>query len=362
MRAFLKALGAAALVLAGACTESPSTPSQESALLASEPGHRLMFLTRNMYVGADLDAVTAALLTSDPADDFPAMVNAAGVMKATDYDLRVVRIADEIKRTRPAVVGLQEVTSVYVNLKEYGVPININGDFMTDLEEQFAEQSLPYVVGAKIQNWTAAPLPGVNLVDYDVILVDPTQVTLGGSFARTFSHNVGPMFPGVNQVRGFAGVEITFEGFPMAVVTTHLESGEGYAHLRGEQAGELAQALAHRPRVVLMGDFNDVVGSRMYTRITEGGFRDAWAELGTEPGNTCCMLPDLSNERPRFTQRIDYVFARGFEFPERGLIGDVKLIGIERTDRFDGPEGKIWPSDHAGLLARLRIPMVHVDE
>lgn len=351
------------LVLAAACSDNPGAPSPGNmdAVIAPGHGHQITVMSRNMYIGADLDAVKAALTSSDPADDFPAMINAATVLQETDYDLRVEALMSEVARRLPAVVGLQEVTQIYVDLSAYGAPIVINGDFLVDVEEQVALRGLPYVVGAKVQNWVASPLPGINLVDFDVILVDPSRVTVGGHFSHTFSNNEGVIFPGVNQIRGWTGIEATIEGQQFAFVTTHLESGAGQGALRAAQAAELMEAMAIRPRVILMGDFNDVAGSPMYRRIREAGFRDVWASLRTEPGYTCCMLPDLSNERPRLDQRIDYIFAKGMDFPERGLVGDVWLTGIERTDRFDGSTHTLWPSDHAGLVARLRLPFLAPD-
>jgi endonuclease/exonuclease/phosphatase family metal-dependent hydrolase len=363
MKPIMKAGWALGLVLAAACSDNPGAPSDGAldAVVTPGHGHQITVMSRNMYIGTDLDAVIAALANTDPADDFPAMVNAAGVLQETDYDLRVEAIVGEIARTRPAVIGLQEVTRIDIDLSAYGAPIVINGDFMTDLTNEIAARSLPYVVGSQVQNWVASPFPGINLVDFDVLLVDPSRVTIGAVSSHTFSNNLGPIFPGINQVRGWTGIEATYENQPFVFVVTHLESGAALGELREQQAQQLMSVLAHRPRVILMGDFNDQAGSHMYRRIREAGFRDAWASLRADAGYTCCMAPDLANERPRFDQRIDFIFTKGMDFPEEGLIGDIRLTGIDRLDRLDGPSHTIWPSDHAGLVARLRIPFLNVD-
>lgn len=364
MRAFVKAVGALGLILVAACSETTVAPSTNQSLGSETyPGYsrQLTVMSRNMYVGTDLDAVMAALTNGDAGDDFPAMLAAIQTLKATDYDLRVSALANEIARNRPAVVGLQEVTRIDVDLTPYGVSEVIHGDFLADLKNEFALRGLPYVVGSQVQNWVAAPLAGVSLVDFDVVLVDPSRVTVGATFSRTFPRNIGQLIPGVNQIRGWTGVEATYEGQPYAFVTTHLESGPAFAQLRAEQAADLMKAMANRPHVILMGDFNDQAASPMYQQVTKNGFRDVWNSLRGDAGYTCCMLPDLANERPRLTERIDYVFAKGLDFPEVGLVGDIILTGIERRDRFAGPTHMIWPSDHAGVVARLRLPFMTID-
>jgi len=92
----------------------------------------------------------------------------------------------------------------------------------------------------------------------------------------------------------------------------------------------------------------------MYQVLGGAGFADAWSALHpVEAGNTCCHLTDLSNPVPNLTQRIDYVFARGPEQHPAGLSGDVHLLGAVSGDRLSGLG--IWPSDHAGLAAQLRL-------
>jgi hypothetical protein len=75
-------------------------------------------------------------------------------------------------------------------------------------------------------------------------------------------------------------------------------------------------------------------------------------------GNTCCHLSDLSDPRPglgRFEERIDYIFVRGFAH-SRAATGQVIRYGLLPSDRLAGPDGAIWPSDHAGLVATLIVP------
>ena len=54
------------------------------------------------------------------------------------------------------------------------------------------------------------------------------------------------------------------------------------------------------------------------------------------------------------TERIDYVFARGIGGPDDRLRGKVSVVGDRPSDRVQGAFYKIWPSDHAGVVARFR--------
>jgi hypothetical protein len=55
--------------------------------------------------------------------------------------------------------------------------------------------------------------------------------------------------------------------------------------------------------------------------------------------------------------RIDYILARGTGQGDDGELGQMRLLGIRPSDRVDGPNHPIWPSDHAGLSATLRAPV-----
>src|SRR5687767_5501068 len=71
-----------------------------------EPSLRVM--TRNLYLGADL---TPALdPRNDPAAFLAAVRSIYAEKQATDFDARAKAIAQEIDRTGPDLIGLQEVS------------------------------------------------------------------------------------------------------------------------------------------------------------------------------------------------------------------------------------------------------------
>lgn len=352
----------ACLILAAACSDSatgPTAPEPPVALSQSNAsGPPITVMTRNLYVGADVDAVIFALATPDPGDDLPSLMAAIATLQATDFPARARAIAGEIAERRPEVLGLQEVYQLRVDLTALGLPVDINLDFLQILQQALDERHLRYVVAAKVRDTEAAPFPGISLVDYDVVLIDRDRVRIEGDvIARQFAYNIGPVAPGVDIRRGFIVFQARINGRLVTVANTHLESGNGpqLEFLRAAQATELAGALGTSSPVVLTGDLNDVPGSPMYQVLAGSGLVDAWSAFGGgDAGLTCCHAPDLSNPLATFTQRLDYVWERGFGHGQAGVNGRAMLTGLRPQGRIAGPAGLIWPSDHAGLVVELR--------
>ena len=314
-------------------------------------------MSYNLYVGADLDQVIGALVSPDQGDDFPALLAGIETLQATDYPARAEAIADAVAATRPQVIGLQEVWNIAIDLRPYGVPVTIRTEFLPILQEALARRGLDYVVAGSVINTDASPIPGIRVVDHDVMLVDPARVQVVSASGRNFAANIGPVAPGVTLLRGYVIVNAMIGGQSYTLVNTHLESGAApqIAGLRALQAQELVQVLGSAPRVILVGDLNDGAGSPMHQVLTGAGLIDAWPALRPGvAGLTCCHAPDLSDRRGEFDQRIDYVFARGFDQPGQSLKGRIDVLGDQAKDRIPTPAGTIWPSDHAGLFGVLR--------
>jgi endonuclease/exonuclease/phosphatase family metal-dependent hydrolase len=356
----LRKLGPLVLfTLACACgKDSPLAPSADASPAAAEAGvvPSVAVLTRNLYVGADVDAVIAALVSPSPEDDIPALTLAIQTLQHTDFTTRAGAIADEIARHRPHAVGLQEVSEIHIDLTPLNLPIALNLDFLPVLQQALAARGLHYRVAATIKNIEAAPLPGVSLVDFDALLVDADRVQVTDHSSHTYSLNIGQVAPGVVLKRGWVSVLATVDGRPYQFASTHLESGNaaGLDQLRAVQASELAAALGTGTPTILMGDLNDQPGSPMYQALLGAGYTDLWTALrpGVK-GFTCCHATDLSNQVAAFTQRIDYILARGLRSDGKPPQGSVAILGDQPSDRVMGPEGLIWPSDHAGLAADL---------
>lgn len=354
MRHLPRVLAILGLVVATACADAPSGPADPQLSVRETGAERITVMSRNLYVGADVDAVIAALASPDPADDLPALLAAFQTLQATDFPTRAAAIADEIARTHPHAIGLQEVFDIDVNLTPLGLPVVIDLEFLPIFQAALASRGLNYVVAARVFDTDAAPLPGIRLLDSDVLLVDPSRVTLtGGVVERNFAFNIGVVAPGVDIKRGWVAADAIIGGEAVTLVNTHLESGSapGLAELRAAQALELVGSLGGQGAVLMMGDFNDTPGSLMHQVVTGGGFSDSWTALRPgAAGLTCCHDPDLSNPLPTFDQRIDYVFALGLEHPHGGLRGRVTIVGKNPSEKVAGPFYPIWASDHAGVV------------
>lgn len=347
----------AILALAAACTDSPTSALAPRAVRELEPAGAAAtvgVMTQNMYVGADLDVVIAALASPDPSDDVPALLGAIATLGRTDFPARADAIAAAIARYRPHVVGLQEVSVIHVDLTGFGLPVVIDQDFLATLQQHLTARGLHYVVAARVHNLTAAPLPGVSLDDYDALLVDADRVTIVSASGQTYAANVGVVAPGIDLKSGWVMARVTIAGAPYEFASTHLASGNvpGFAELRALQAGELAASLPAGIPAIVMGDLNDHTGSPMYQTLAAAGFADTWTALRPGvTGNTCCETADLANPLPALVERIDFVLARGI-----GVQGRINLVGEVPADRVAGAAGPVWPSDHAGVFWNLLTP------
>jgi len=358
---------AAAILLTAACNESPvdidtGRDNGMSEHRVSAPTSRITVMSQNLYVGADVDLVIQALGTPDPNDDFPALLFAIETLGKTAFPARVEAIADKIARARPHAVGLQEVSEINIDLTPLGVPVVVSQDFLVLLQSALAQRGLHYQVADSVTNIDVSLVSGlVNLRDHDVLLIDADRVTLTASNGQNFAVNLGAVAPGIVLVRGWVWARTVIDGLDYTFATAHTEANLAGAppglveSIRAAQVGEMVTTLASSERVILIGDLNDRPGSPMYDVLTNAGYTDTWAALHPGArGLTCCHLADLSDRVAHFDQRIDYIFTRGFARHHGKLFGRIDRYGDVPADRLAGPASRIWPSDHAGLVATLK--------
>jgi endonuclease/exonuclease/phosphatase family metal-dependent hydrolase len=365
MRNAAQFLSMLAIIAVAACSENNAlAPQNDPALDAASRGARpVSVMTRNLYIGADVDAAMAALGNADPSDDLPALMTALGTLQHTDFAARAQAVAHEIATNRPDVVGLQEVYDLTV------IPalLGLEGDeiaipFLDGLRLALAAEGVNYLVAAR-NTTTDATIAGgaVHIVDHDVVLVNADRVTLlADSVGAVYGTNIGQVAEGITLLRGYVTRRAVVGGVPTLLVNTHLESGEGtdFENLRAAQAYELAGVLGTEHRVILTGDFNGAPGTTMYQILTSAKLVDTWTALHPgAPGFTCCQAPDLSNQKSSLNQRIDFVWSRGFTGPTGRLDGQIQLISAQPSARVRGAFGLIWPSDHAGVVAELGLPV-----
>jgi endonuclease/exonuclease/phosphatase family metal-dependent hydrolase len=345
-----------------------------SSMAHAKDKRELVVMTQNLYLGSSLDAAIGI----DPEDPdaaqkfIIAVANIYATVIFTDFPARAQAIADQIETYEPDIIGLQEV-SLWTAIGD--TEGRAGGyDFLEILLEE-TELGESYEVAAVSQNaeiGTDLPgLPGiplappvckgqlfecfVTLVDRDVILVKKNNPNLevfnpqDGNYERQVVLNtpVGPL----SFNRGWASVDGTFEGKKFTFVNTHLEIGGpgGFADAQEAQGQEFLAGPAKRGgAVIAVGDFNsraDGSSTTTYADLTMSYFDDAWDDPN-DPGFTCCFDEFLADPNSTLSSAIDFVFTHA---PVRALrvdvIGDAPFQGMP----------PLFPSDHAGVVAELRI-------
>ena len=337
----------AAAVLAPAAAASPAEPEQ--------PGREVTALSRNLYVGFD---VTSVLGAQTPAEFVLRATQGWLTVEASAPPLRAEAWADEIARTRPDVVGLQEASLFRLDTPADGPATpaeEVRYDFVELLLAALDRRGLDYdvaaeFVGADIEAPTALGFD-VRLTDRDLILVRAGarggKLDVLASEASAFAVNlaVPTPFGPIEITRGWVSADMRLRGRTFRVVNTHLEPFSTAIQVAQAQellAGPLATALP----VLALGDYNSGPGrpTPVYGMLLGAGFLDA----GEPGGLTCCHAENLRNPVPAFTQRIDLVLARGGFTPLRA-----EVVGDEQAVR---DALGLWPSDHGGPVATLRLP------
>ncbi len=358
------------LVLAAAAPLLAATPPQ-----ANKPKN-VTVMTRNLYVGADLTPAIVAIIGGVPIEIITAVSEVWAKVKLTDFPARAEGLAREIAESEPDLIGLQEAELWRSQTPAdfvMGNAKHVEYDFVKILLDALKRRGLHYDVVAEETGFdaefpgflseSARKLSDIRLTDREVILAR-TDLELfnpqTGHFATNLEFPISPDFTFVLQ-RGWASVDAHVRGKSFRFVTTHLEAdSEG---VREAQAIEILLGPANTSLpVVLVADANSNANgdatTPAYSSFIGAGFTDAWLEA--HPGSfvsTCCadelllsaVLPIPTDDEGR----IDLVLFRG--------AGDFSTLGVDLlgknpvTDRVFNGVTLIWPSDHAGVAAKLQI-------
>lgn len=266
-----------------------------------------------------LGTTFAAVACHAPAPDTPVVADRPTVTVATlnlmnqaaDWPARRARLAWEVPSLRADVVAFQEVLDVEGAVRQTDWLRTLGGVLRFD----------PMIVYEG-----KAPF-GLGLVSRLPIAV--------GHVHRLPSPDDDP--------RILQTVVLETPGGPLVVAHTHLSAGEEAAALRAEQVARILAALPRGGPTVLLGDFNVAWGSAELAPLRER-FVDAWTAAGRDPSiPTWDPTNPLTAGSGRPAARIDLILVEGV---------DVAPGGAWRFA--DGPdEAGTWPSDHAGVAARL---------
>lgn len=300
------------------------------------------FLTWNIYLGADL----APIATAKPAELPQRVTEVFRQFLATNFPVRVKAIAREIAAKNPDLIGLQEAEIWQLAIPDFRV---VFYDFVELLLTELQEIGLDYKIAAQNGNFSNE-LPDSNgnvigLLDRDVILIRKSS-GLKVINKQEANFNVNITVPFV-ILRGWSLVDIKSEdGHIFRMINTHLEPLD--PRVQVAQAAELLAGPANTNLpVVVTGDLNSTVGMPTYEMFIRAGFHDVWQEVGKGDGFTAHQAPDLINAASALNSRIDYIlFKNGWEANKAALVG-------EKQD--DRTCTGLWPSDHAGVAARLDL-------
>jgi endonuclease/exonuclease/phosphatase family metal-dependent hydrolase len=279
---------------------------------------------------------------------------------------RAVAIANEIAQDEPTLVGLQEASQWLTGPLRSPPATTVVYDQLQSLLAALAQQGLHYTpIGISKNIDVEAPSNlgvDVRFIDRDVLLArtDLANVTYSNIQIQHFAHllTVNTIVGAVTIPRGWISVDVTIKGSPtFRFLTTHLESFSSAVQVA--QGNELVQGPANTSLpVVLSGDFNSNAGSNTgsglnqtptYGNLIAAGFFDAWsAKNPNDPGYTWPLHledPLITSATP--VDRIDLVLLLN-----KISAIDAQLVGNDPGDLTDSG---LWPSDHAGVVATVRI-------
>ena len=320
----------------------------------------LKVMTRNVYLGADLIPLASA-------PDLPTFEQNAAqrfqTVAKNDFPTRAKALAKEIAKNKPDVIGVQEATvwrRGADGLKDgSATPAQqVIYDSTEELLKALRAAGAPYreVAG---RDWFDFEAPtalnyDIRITQRDVILVrNKSKVSIKKSFRGGFRNilKVPTQAGTAEQKRGWVGVDGVLAKRKFRFVTTHLEAYS--PDVADKQMQELLKSSgplgSKKKQSILMGDFNSAPAGNANDRGTnradsayysaiDGGFRNQLPKR-----KTCCFAEDLHSTADRLETWIDHILVRPkIKLVKSGIIGTKQVGGL-------------YPSDHAGITATLRL-------
>ena len=321
-------------------------------------------MTRNIYLGGN---IFRPIGSPDIAEFERRAGELWAEVQSTDFvGTRAALLAREVRRTRPDLIGLQEV-AVWRRgpdgVKDGAATpaTQVVYDWLKTFRRRLARLGLRYAVAVKQRETNIeAPIDAgydVRLTMFDVVLVKKRKgLRVTRRLKSNYDETIGVPTPAgtLTSTRGWGAVDVRFKGKRFRFVNTHLEA---FADAQREaQARELIARggpLRGKRQYIVVGDFNsDPNGtespSGAFDILAGFGLVDTWPRR-FGPGFSCCLEDSGARDTTAdaFDHRIDLILTK----PRlRAISGQV--VGDELRDR--APNG-LWPSDHAGVVMRLRL-------
>ncbi|HET8603579.1 MAG TPA: hypothetical protein VFM09_06600 [Marmoricola sp.] len=398
MRKLQALVAAAALAVTATLTGAVTGGSAQA---ADTPAKPLTVMTRNLYLGADINRPVQAALAAQAQGESPeevvtALANATHVTRAivdhTDFRVRSRLLAAEIARTKPDLVGMQEVAlwrsgPVELDPAHLAVPdaTHVDYDFLQLLLDALAAQGVVYEpveiaprADVEAPSFTGSLVKGtvdfahaqdVRLTMRDVILmrVGGNDLRLLDSGDATYSHNLQVTIAGrtLSFDRGYNWVDLRNGSQRLRFVNTHTEAFSSDLALAQVQQLTAQATAAHGPTVLVCDCNSDPLDSTVKTSIGDhvphkapydwlvaAGYRDMWLTFApADQGWTSGLSETVDDPTAAgFDHRIDMVMVHDpgtVPYADRG-----QVTGTSVSDR--DPATGLWPSDHGGVVLRLR--------
>lgn len=384
-----------------------------AAAKGKQKGHQLTVMTRNLYLGADLSPA----LDSSTLDG---AVNAAFQIEqqvhATKFpSVRAALLANEIKKQKPDIVGLQEAawwrTGPYDPLAAINGPKATQtdaqgGDFLTDLLTQLNKsgkkgkkgsassakkkgKALQYRIAVVKPEFdfelpvnqgtgglTACNTPGVchneRLTMRDAILVKK-GVKISNASSGTFNTLLrekvgGPAGINVDVTRGWAAVDAKVSGKKVHVVDSHLEAFDSAASntandgqtfpkggIREAQAKQLIAPggpTSSKLPALLIGDFNS--DSPVHGDQVDPGDALAYRALLAGGWSERAFTPPPFGCCIQDSNLTDPSTA-GITHRVDHIMSNNKKIKFKKGGLTTTYANGLWSSDHFGVWSRLQV-------
>jgi hypothetical protein len=322
--------------------------------------NELSVMTLNVYFGCEFEHLFEAT-------ELPQIVDSVARMwsdvQASDIPARARSLAREIAAVKPDLVTLSEIAQWSA-----GSPgaMDVKFDYLGLLLDALRSEGSFYTPIAILKDLDqVGPLDTngnfLRFEDRDAVLlrVDPRNPVRpydirSGTFSRLFTFQ-NPFTGTLSVPRGWITVDAMIGDAKLHYVASHVESIDfdiQLAQVRELIGGPLVSGLP----TILAGDFNSNANqdpaikdySPSYPELINAGFVDSWSTVNPgDLGNTCCQAADLRNPASSLDRRLDLILTRGALTPI-----DARVVAENPQVRT--PSG-VWPTDHAGVVARFRI-------
>jgi len=342
--------GCAAVALLALAGPSPALAAAKS---KAKPKPDVSAMSLNLYLGADIIKLAAAPDLATMKENVKSLHQ---TVDQTDFPLRVKALVKEIAKNKPDTIAVQEVARYYRSAdatpgQAATTPLY---DFMALLLKQLKAQKQTYtnVVEQTELDITvpSAEGYGLRLKLGNAVLVRSgkgatVKVTkkLKGNFKDQLKLTLADGQP-VKLTRGYAGVDAKVAGKKFRFLAPHAEAYSP-ASAKGQFQELLATAAKSKTLpTIIAGDFNSDPADaepNAYNAVIGAGFTDTGKRVAS-----CCQNETVDNPISELKTWIDHVVVR-----PKATVLSTKVFGNRASDRIGG----LWPSDHAGVVAKVRL-------